>query len=221
MNKIIITLILGFAASSGLAAAASTVVVSSPIAENSRIRSTIEVLDRTSMRIHVGTAPDYLLILKDRLYSIRGKEAVDVSAMRAKIRLPSIGDEAIKMLYSLGDSGREETIAGITGKVFQISYYNTGMQFVKEELVLSPDPRVREVSQAWRVYSDVSLAGNSDSRGRDALQNYLDTYHLGVLRFGNQYQIEALGVAPETERFILPMANAAIPAAPPVLQPTP
>lgn len=221
MKTDVIALGLCFAALSGSVMAASTVVVSSPVAENSRIRSTIEVLDRDRMRIHVGTAPDYLLILKDRLYSVRGKKAVDVSAMRAQIRLPSIGDEGIKMLYGFTDSGREESVAGVTGKVFQLDYYDTNMQLVKEEIVLSSDPRVQDVTRAWQAYGDLSLAGSTESRGRDAVQNYLSANHLGVLRFGDQYKIEAFGVTPAADRFQLPTENAVIPAAPPVLQPSP
>lgn len=215
MKKNVIALGLCFAALSASATAASTVVVSSPVADNSRIRSTIEVLDRDSMRIHVGIAPDYLLVLKDRLYSIRGKEAVDVSAMRAQIRLPSLGDENIKMLYGLTDSGREETVAGVTGKVFQLDYYDTNMQLVKEEIVLSSDPRVQDTTQAWRAYGDIGLANSAESRGRDAVQNYLSANHLGVLRFGDQYKVEGFGVTPAADRFQLPVA-----AAPPALQPT-
>lgn len=187
---------------SGMASAASTVVVSSPIANNARIPSTIEVLNNDTMRIHVGTAPDYLLLLSGQIYSIQNRQATDMSALREQIRLPTIGDENINLLYGVDPTDKEETIAGIKGAVYSIRYSDNTSQQRQEEVVLSLDARVRESTLTWKSYVD--RLPQSAGRGRGAFQNFLDSKNLGVLRFGNHYQIESFGVTPAADRFVLP-----------------
>lgn len=188
----------------GAAIAAGTTVVSSPIADGSRIRSTIEVLDNTTLRIHVGTAPDYLLVLQDKLYSVNGKHSTDVTQLRAQIRMPAIGDENIRLISKLEDAGRTETIAGLSGEVFKLRYYDKNMQFIEEEMVVSDDSRVRELTLAWKAYFD--LGEHAGLRGREVLHDYLSARGLGVLRMGTQFQVEGFGVTPALDRFSLPVS---------------
>lgn len=190
---------------SGMASAASTVVVSSPIANNARIPSTIEVLNNDTMRIHVGTAPDYLLLLNTQIYSIQSNQATDMSAQREQIRLPTIGDENINLFYGIESTNKEETIAGVKGAVYSIRYSDHTSQMRQEEVVLSLDVRVRESTLAWKTYMD--RLPQRPARGRDVFQNFLDTKNLGVLRFGDHYQIESFGVTPAADRFALPVAT--------------
>lgn len=192
----------GLAIMSGLASAASTVVVSSPIANNARISSAIEILNNETMRIHVGTAPDYLLLSNNQLYSIQGKQATNMSAMRDQIRLPTIGDENIEVFSGLDDTRKQEVVAGVSGTVYVIRYNDQASQAHEEEIVLSSDKRVRESTIAWKTYMD--RFQSRPAQGRVALQNYLDSKNLGVLRFGNHYQIESFGVTPAAGRFALP-----------------
>ena len=185
-----------------LAMAASTVIVNSPVAGETRIRSTIEMLDRMTLRIHVGAAADYLLVLGNKLYSAEGDKATDISSMRLQIRMPSIGDENIHLMSGLEDTGRVETVAGLPGKVFNLRYYDKDMQSISEEIVLSDDSRARDVTEAWKTYFDKD--DHTQLRGHEVLHDYLSAHQLGVLRLGHQYSVEGFGVVPAADRFALP-----------------
>jgi hypothetical protein len=187
---------------SSMAFAASTVVVSSPVADNARISSTIEVFNIDTIRIHVGTAPDYLLLLNGRIHSIQNQQSSDMSELRDQIRLPTIGDENIALLHGLEDAGKEEIVAGIKGAVYTIRYTDEGSQIHQEEVVLSSDARVRENTLAWKSY--LNHLPQRPSGGRDVFQNFLDSKNLGVLRFANNYRVESFGVSPAADRFVLP-----------------
>lgn len=204
MKKTTLTAGLCLLLSSHLAIAASTLVVSSPIVDGSRIRSSIESFDSSTLRIHVGTAPDYLLVLAGKLYSVNGKSVRDITDVRAQIRMPSIGEENIRLLTNLEDTGRVETIAGLVGKVFTLRYQNKDTQSLTEEIVLTDDSRVREITQAWRTY--FNDPEHSALRGREVLHDYLDAHQLGILRLGDQYRVESFGVVPAADRFALPVS---------------
>lgn len=184
-----------------LAQAASTLVVSSPVANGERLRSTIEVLNSATARIHIGTVLDYLLVRDGKLYSITGKTVSDVSAQRGQIRLPSIGEEQVRLIAGLQDTGRSEAVAGLVGEVYQLKYYNLADQPVEVEMVVSDDARVRDGTAFWNAYFQ-------SAPGRNVLQGFLERHGYGILRFGDEYRVEGFGVTPSPERLALPAAPA-------------
>lgn len=183
--------------------ASSTLVVSSPVAGGARITSTIEIQDpAAAWRVHVGVAPNYLLFREGRLYSAQAGLAKDVTALGPSIRMPTVGDEQIKLIVSLTELGRTETIAGLTGRVIELKYYNTRMQEVSSTLVLSEDARVRENTDLWWHYH--RSLGGPEHKGRQVLRDYLQQTKAGILQFGDDFRVEGFGVTPASDRFQLP-----------------
>lgn len=108
---------------------------------------------------------------------------------------------------SLEDTGRDETIAGMNGDVYLLTYLEDNGKEQTEEMVLSTDARAREFRDALFSMSSIAedLAGEEAmEQGRD-LKTRMDDMNVGVLRFGQEMTVTSItGETIPAERFELP-----------------
>lgn len=110
---------------------------------------------------------------------------------------------------SLTDTGRAETVAGIGGSIYQLSYLTDEGAEKTVEAVLSRDPLAFEFSNAMMHLGQTmrETMGRPAMAGSQQLWAKLETGKLGLLRLGDQMRLTRLeGAAPAASRFELPAA---------------
>ena len=133
---------------------------------------------------------------------MKGMGAMDLPA-------PTTTSDLDGTLISLEDTGRNETVAGIEGDVYQVRFEDASGMERSETLVLSTDKRVLEFNDAMLQMVSVAaeLASTEVQEQGQDFQNRLQELNAGVLRFGDQMQIISLSGDPvPEERFALPAA---------------
>lgn len=191
---------------------------------------TIEFDDDGQARIAGGAGNGYLLVRGGRAYSVRddgGTPVVhDLAQVAGLVRNSPLagrrgegggrfGGRAPQFtgdLASFGDAkatGREETVAGLTGQVYLLDYTATDGRPRQVEMVISTAPQAREFSAAMRRIGQQMQAafGKAAPAGARVLWDWLDRQQAGLLRLGDAVQVHELqDITPPTERFALPAA---------------
>ncbi|WP_163574138.1 hypothetical protein [Halomonas faecis] len=110
-----------------------------------------------------------------------------------------MADEQASEVNSLEATGETETVAGVEGELYRMSWTDKAGNRHDNELVLSDDARVRELSAGFDAYQQ-SMTGEAD-----AVAAALAERELGLLRFGDRFRLTSLsGESPDTARFELP-----------------
>jgi len=157
-------------------------------------------------------APGYLLLRDGEAYSVLlqpseppASDAVD--ALADVVRLPALGLEDMAQFVSLGDTGRDEVVAGLAGRVHVLTYHDASHREHHQQLVLSPDLRARELSWALRRMGEAFHSGPARrSAGLQLLEKELGDRRVGVLRIGSRFRVVACDEqAPAAARFELPV----------------
>lgn len=121
---------------------------------------------------------------------------------------PSTGAEDVANVAEFKDTGRSETVAGIKGKVYLITYQDGSGNTRTDEIVLSNDKRVREMWQAWKNFALAmggAGAGAVNTQGAKDFMARVDGQQMGMLRFGTQARVASLSSkTPSNSRFELP-----------------
>lgn len=102
-----------------------------------------------------------------------------------------LGLDAVARFVSLDDSGREEAVAGLPGRVHLLSYRDAEGQLRREALVLSRDPRVRELTRALQRLAQAAAQDAPQTRAPGACQlaDELAARRVGVLRLGSRFRV--------------------------------
>jgi hypothetical protein len=114
-------------------------------------------------------------------------------------------------VIELKDTGENETIAGISGDVYELVLEEANGNQRTETLVLSSDERVLEFRDAMLLMVDLAAEmapeqnmGNAMQQSEE-LEKRLRSMNAGVLRYGNQMSVtEITGDAIPAARFELP-----------------
>ncbi|MDR5865402.1 hypothetical protein [Halomonas koreensis] len=115
---------------------------------------------------------------------------------KAAAGLTSQQAEAIDALEATGE---RETIAGLEGERYRLQWTDKAGNAHDDELVLSDDPRVRELMAAFHAYQQ-TMTGEPDP-----IATTLEERGLGMLRFGERFRIAELsGETPAASLFVLP-----------------
>lgn len=116
------------------------------------------------------------------------------------------GNEDIARLVSLEDTGKRETVAGLAGTIYRLTYVDRQGQTRTEEAVLGKQAGVAELTQAFgRIAADFQRSTGVDNQGALSLLRELEQRRLGLLRFGRHYQLVSLDErTPAAARFALP-----------------
>lgn len=110
----------------------------------------------------------------------------------APLPLRDLGLACVVEFLGLDDTGRSETVAGVSGRVYLLSYRDAEGARRREQLVLSADPRAREL--AWALQR-LTVAAAAAPAGARQLAAELQTRKLGPLRLGERWHVRELATA--------------------------
>lgn len=159
-----------------------------------------------------GQAQAGFLLLKDGTgYMVSEMQGQTVIMEMAKLKAmaegmagdagadPAIANQQASEVTSLDATGETETVAGLEGDVYQLAWVDKAGNAHTDELVLSDNPQVRELSAGFDAYQQ-SVTGEPD-----AIAVALAERELGLLRFGDRFRLTSLSTeSPAPERFTLP-----------------
>lgn len=196
------------------ASAAGTARVSTMSSSGKRVVANLDFTSAGNLRASGVLAGRSTLVLRDgRAYALVGggeQPIVNVTQAEASgITVPNTGDAEIVNLISLKSTGRQETRAGLNGDIYDVTFFDRSGKRRIEQIVVSSDPRARELTDLWKSVNDTLLAGAIPEAGD--LQKQLQANGLGLLRFSHRYQVDRLDYAVN-----LPPVQAYAPTAAPV-----
>lgn len=111
----------------------------------------------------------------------------------------AIASEQASEVNALEATGETETVAGVEGEIYRMTWTDKSDDHHDDELVLSDDARVRELSAGFDAYQQ-SITGEED-----AVAAVLAERELGLLRFDDRFRLTSLsGESPDSSRFGLP-----------------
>lgn len=145
--------------------------------------------------VRMGTSgDDYMLVRDGNAYMVsnRGGQpmVIDWAAMRSMMGGGNAGPQAQgpvgdDTLVSMEATGRSETVAGIEGEVYRVTYRDDSGQGT-QEVVLSDHPLAVEMTQAWFATMQ-AMVGRSGGEG--SMDAELAERGLGLLRAGDDFRV--------------------------------
>jgi hypothetical protein len=144
----------------------------------------------------------YMVMTGDELMVFDLRQSMQMIGGMVEVPAPAAG---VEQMHQLEATGRAETVAGIPGEVYRLTYSEDGQQKT-EELVLSADERARAFGRAMNLLS-VQMAGAAGVDGaadaQAAFEQALDGK--GLLRMGDQFRLARYEArTPGKDRFQLP-----------------
>ncbi|GEN24848.1 hypothetical protein HCU01_27970 [Halomonas cupida] len=110
-----------------------------------------------------------------------------------------LGSYQAQSVTSLTATGESETVAGLQGDVYLLDWVNKDGEAHEDRLVLSPTPAALELLGVFDRYQQI-LTGRADP-----VAATLREHGLGILRFGDRFQVSALSSnSPDPSAFALP-----------------
>ena len=197
-------------------------------ADASAPQATLEYSDDAQMRMGVPGQPgSYILVRDNNAYIVsqpsQGSAVVmDLGAMvkmmgeswSESVNSVQSAPEGMTTFVSLEDTGRNETVAGIRGDVFILTYKDEQGNTQSDELVLTRDDDVREMTVAlFQMGQQMGAAlGAEDASGNDEFHREMAAQQRGVLRMGSSFRlVEIDSKGPGAGRFDLPAQPMAMP----------
>jgi hypothetical protein len=181
-----------------------------------RTQSSIE-FDGARMRMDVqGQAEAYMIMRDGKIYSVSSQDGqplvIDMAGMGKMLggmaqQSIASADQNVNEFVSLTDAGRNETVAGINGRVHVLTYVDDNGQRRSEEIVLAKDQRLREMSESLDLMSKTmaQIFGVKVPDGSYRMNQEIMGKGNGVLRFGNEYRLVSISSnTPSAARFELP-----------------
>lgn len=173
--------------------------------------ATVTWNDDDAVRMDMKGQSSYLLMRDGNVYSVSqsggGAQVMELSVMMKMMQ--SMGRTAAKVgnknpfgsVDSVAATGATEAVAGIKGRVYNMTWTNSGGDRQSGDAVLTDDPLVVEMTRAYIGIMD-SMAGNGMSR---AFQKALPGKDQGLLRVGKQFRVKSIRrAAPSASTFALP-----------------
>lgn len=121
--------------------------------------------------------------------------------------LSRLGPDAVvpSQITSLEPTGQRETIAGVDGERYRVSWVDSEGQARIDEAVLTEDPLVKEMQLALLGGMTRAIARGTGVTGHEAAEQELERRGLAVLRFGDDFRLESISDARQPdERFAMP-----------------
>lgn len=207
-------LLLAAAAALGLAPAAlaqGTAQIANPgEGENARFAWR----DTDTLRVGTDDPSGYLLVHEGSAYAVStesgmdGPMVIDFATVQAMAQgmsgagamsAPSFDPYRAASVESVSATGNREQVAGIDGEVYQIAWTDAAGNAHTDTMVLSDDALAAEFTAAFYAFAEATGAGD------DARAAELDRRGLGILRYGNDFELVSIGRdAPEADYFALP-----------------
>lgn len=193
-----------------------------------RVSTTIE-FDDGNMRMSTAMPgfEGYMVMTETGIYMVTGMGGqpmvLDLGAMMSMMggmageMMQSQGislNSGIGQFIEMDETGREETVAGIAGQVYNLTYTNGSGTPQTEEVVLGRDATLRELTETLATWSRMMAAYLSVDMNE--YQGAMDDLLLagdGILRLGSGYRLVSLdNAAPDAARFTLPAAPQQMPS---------
>ncbi len=121
--------------------------------------------------------------------------------------LSRLGPDAVvpSQITSLEATGQHETIAGVEGERYRISWVDSEGQARIDEAVLTEDPLVNEMQLALLGGMTRAIARGTAVNGHEAAEQELKRRGLAVLRFGDNFRLESISDARQPDgQFAMP-----------------
>jgi hypothetical protein len=161
-------------------------------------RMTLEY-EGVQLRVTMAQQASYMLVNDQNMYVVADNDGqimvIDLQqamSMFGGMAQSAVPDLAEVRVDSLEATGRKETIAGIEGEIYNLSFVDHNGQAQQDELVLSPDARAVGFRDAMhRVASTVGdMVDQRDAA--NLLQTRLNDSEMGVLRYGKDMRVASI-----------------------------
>lgn len=165
--------------------------------------------DSDTLRMQQGSNDgDYFLVRDGTAYSVTNRGGkpmvIDMGAMLQMMRGAAGSQDAQPNLPQPGSfeaTGDRETVAGIPGQVYRMQWTDGQGQQHKQEVVLTDDPRVVEMTRAYLGSIGAMFGGESAS----GFQQAMPADARGLLRVGQDFRlVEISDAQPAESEFELP-----------------
>lgn len=174
--------------------------------------------DADDVRIDPPNQPAYMLLRGGKAYTVMSTGGRTIVMDLASIsNMPGgggmgspdmSGTSAISRATAVSElaaTGRRETVAGIEGEIYTITWTDADGASHSAEAVLSDNATVVEMSRAFGRLGEAMAAISSNKPAGDAISDKLAAEGLGVLRFENQFRLaEISDETPSADTFELP-----------------
>ncbi|MCL7743858.1 hypothetical protein LV476_02675 [Guyparkeria hydrothermalis] len=108
-------------------------------------------------------------------------------------------------LTAMERTGQTETVAGIQGEVYRVSWQDSNGKAHVDEAVFTGDALVQEMQTALIGGMTRAIASGTGVSGHEQAQRELERRGLAVLRFGDDFRLESIERSDQPdERFALP-----------------
>lgn len=159
--------------------------------------------------------PGAYIVLRDGIMYVVNIEGDKPMVFNASSMMRGLAQNAVQFapedlsadFESMEDTGRDETVAGIRGDVYLMSYTDEKGRRQQQEIVLSGSDEAREFREALFSMVEVAgeMAGEQVEMENRELQDRLDSLDAGVLRVGEDMRVTAIsGETIAAARFELP-----------------
>ena len=171
------------------------------------------------LRINTGDGSDtYMLLVDGTVYSVTRSEGdymvIDISqamSMFGSTLQQAMPNAADAQVESLEATGRKQTVAGIEGEVYLVTYFDESGERQQSEMVLSEDPRALRFRDAVYAMAKSVTRSLGEEVDPKALQQQLLQRDMGILSYGSDMTITAIEAKDVAEsRFVLPAAPTAM-----------
>jgi len=196
---------------------ANSVVAGSATVESADGESVVfEYADGDKLRVNTRQDDTYMVVRDSTLYAVsynngqpmvvNASNVMQGFADMAKMTEQAAPSGTTAELVSIEATGRRETVAGISGEIYEITTREEGRD-VTQEVVMSSDARAIEFRDALFTMAQASIQALDEELQKNSweFRNELDAMNLGILRYGSEMKIAAIDgnrVAPS--RFELP-----------------
>lgn len=177
-------------------------------------RTEIAWRDPGTVRITPKGQGGYMIARDGSVYSVaqQGGQTmvIDMAAMKGMMQQMTQGQSgngpSLGSVDSVQATGRSETVAGIRGKVFNVTTTDFRDTTVTSEWVLTGDPLVTEMTDAY-FGAITSMFGNDGGQMARNWQGGLPAGMHGILRAGDQFRLVSISAdTPPANQFELPAA---------------
>lgn len=121
--------------------------------------------------------------------------------------LARLGPDAVvpSQITSLEATGQRETVAGVDGERYRVSWVDSAGKARFDEAILTDDPLVREMQDALLGGMTRAIASGTGVSGHEGAEQELNRRGLAVLRFGDDFRLESISDTPQPDaRFAMP-----------------
>lgn len=159
------------------------------------------------LRMETGNSPGYFIVRGGKAYMVMqqgGRTLVMDLASMMKMAAGQAGGmpsgDTFGRVESIEATGASETVAGIEGRVYQVTWTDSDGKRRSGEVVLTDDPLVAEMTDAY--LGAVQAMSGAET---DAYRGSLPEGERGLLRSGDDFRLESIsGDAPPSGHFELP-----------------